>query len=100
MELDVADQQRPQTLPVPLVEQRDITRHRIGRRPRVRKRACMRVYLPKMRETPRQMAFHRVDSEIEKSSDLYQRFVEDILQEKQRGFYRQTAISISLTVVK
>src|ERR1700722_15840576 len=81
MELDVVGQQRPQAVPVSLVEQRDITRHRIGRRPGVRKRAAMRVDLSKMRATPRRMAFHRVNREVEEGSDLYQRLVEHVLQD-------------------
>ena len=43
MELDVVGQQRPQAVPVPLVEQLDITRRPSGRRPRVRKRASMHM---------------------------------------------------------
>ena len=72
MELDVVGQQRPQAVPVSLIEQRDVTRHGSGRRPRVRKRAGMRVDLSKMRATPRQMAFDRVNREVEEASDLYQ----------------------------
>ena len=34
-----------------------------------------------MRATPRQMAFHRVNREVEEGSDLYQRLVEDVLQD-------------------
>ena len=49
--------------------------------PAVRKRAPPRVDLSKMRATPRQMPLHRVDREIEEGSDLYQRFVEDVLQD-------------------
>jgi hypothetical protein len=42
----------------------------------------MRVDLPKMRATPRQMAFHRVNREVEEGSDLDQRLVEHILQDE------------------
>ena len=41
----------------------------------------MRVDLPKMRATPRQMAFHRVNREVEEGGDLYQRLVEHVLQD-------------------
>jgi hypothetical protein len=41
----------------------------------------MRVDLSKMRTTPRQMAFHRVNGEIEEGSNLYQRLVEHVLQD-------------------
>src|SRR5580700_7535340 len=81
MQLDVVGQKRLQTVPVPLVKQRDITRHRSGRRPGVRKRAPMRVDFPKMRAAPRQMAFHRVNGEVEEGSNLYQRLVEHVLQD-------------------
>jgi hypothetical protein len=81
MKLDVVGQQRPQAVPVPPVEQRDVARHRSGRGPRVRKRADIRVDPPKMRATPRQMAFHRVNREVEEGGDLYQRLVEDVLQD-------------------
>ena len=81
MEFDVVGKKRSQTVPVPLVKQGDITRHRRGRRPRVRKRAGMRVDLSQTRATPRQMAIHRVNSEIEEGSDLYQRLAEHVLQD-------------------
>ena len=108
MQLDVIGQQRPQTVPIPLVEQRDITRHRSGRRPRVRKRVAVRVDLPEMRATPRQVGFHRVDRKLEEGGDLYQRFVEDVLQDddtalesgeldkaRHGGFDRSLCINIS-----
>ena len=41
----------------------------------------MRVDLSKMCATPRQMAFHRVNREVEESGDLYQRLVEHVLQD-------------------
>jgi hypothetical protein len=41
----------------------------------------MRVDFPKMRATPRQMGFHRVNREIEEGSDPYQRLVEHVLQD-------------------
>ena len=81
MKLDVVGQKHSQAVPVPLVEQRDIARNRSGRRPRVRKRTGMRVDFPKMRATPRQMAFYRVNGEAEEGGDLYQRFVEHVLQD-------------------
>ena len=81
MEFDVVGQQRPQAIPVPLVKQRDVARHRSGRRPRVRNRAGMRVDFSKMRATPRQMGFHRVDRKVEEGSDLNQQFVEHVLQD-------------------
>ena len=68
----------------------------------------MRVDLPKMRATPRQMAFHCVNREVEEGSDLYQRLVEHVLQDddaaleggelreaRHRGFDRSLRINIS-----
>jgi len=70
MEFHVVGQQRSQAVPVALVEQRDIARHRSGRRLRARKRAGLRVDLSKTRPAPRQMALHGVDREVEESGDL------------------------------
>src|SRR5882724_1900262 len=81
MEFHVVGQQRPQAVPVPLVEERDIARHRGGRRLRARKRAGLRVDLPKTRATPREMALHGVDREVKESGDLYQRLVEHVLED-------------------
>ncbi len=41
----------------------------------------MRVDLAKPRATPRQMALHGVDREVEESGDLRQLFVEHVLQD-------------------
>ena len=55
--------------------------------PRDRKRAGLRVDLPKTRAAPRQMALHGIDREVEESGDLDQLLVEHVLQDEDAALH-------------
>src|SRR5258708_12684115 len=64
MQFDVVGQQRPQAVPVPLVEQRDIARYPSARLPRVWKRRGSHVDLPKTPATPPQLVLRPTDRHL------------------------------------